>query len=88
MLENSTGLISIAWQKKGDSVEITICDQGTGINNIENIFVPFYTTKADGCGIGLVFSRQIMVNHGGNLTLTNRLEAQGALARIVLPIHD
>jgi len=88
MLENSSGSISIDWQQKDDIVEINIADQGSGISNNDNIFVPFYTTKADGCGIGLVFSRQIIVNHGGSLTLTNRAETQGALARIVLPIHD
>ena len=88
MLENSTGLITIDWQQKDDIVAINIVDQGTGINNADNIFVPFYTTKTDGCGIGLVFSRQIIVNHGGSLALTNRPETQGALACIVLPIHD
>jgi two-component system nitrogen regulation sensor histidine kinase NtrY len=88
MLENSTGQITIDWQQKDDIVEINISDQGTGINNADNIFVPFYTTKTDGCGIGLVFSRQIIVNHGGSLGLTNRAESQGALACIVLPLHD
>ncbi len=80
--------ISIDWQQKDGMVEINISDQGTGINNSDNIFVPFYTTKEDGCGIGLVFSRQILVNHGGDLSLTNRDNNQGAVARIVLPSHD
>ena len=66
-------------------VAINICDQGVGITNSDNIFVPFYTTKTNGCGIGLVFSRQILVNHGGQLTLTNRVEEQGAIASIMLP---
>jgi len=88
MLSNSSGTISIEWQQKEDIVEIKLCDQGTGINNSDNIFVPFYTTKTDGCGIGLVFSRQIIVNHGGNLTLTNRDDCQGAVASIILPMHD
>jgi C4-dicarboxylate-specific signal transduction histidine kinase len=86
MENNKQGVITIAWRNNEDVVELTICDQGTGINNSENIFVPFYTTKVDGCGIGLVFSRQIIVNHGGSLTLTNRHQGQGALARITLPI--
>jgi nitrogen fixation/metabolism regulation signal transduction histidine kinase len=88
MLSYKSGVISIDWQQRADVVEIKICDQGTGINNSDNIFVPFYTTKTDGCGIGLVFSRQIIVNHGGNLTLANRVDEQGAVASIVLPIHD
>jgi len=87
MLMNNIGIITIDWQQKDDIVEINICDQGGGINNSDNIFVPFYTTKMDGCGIGLVFSRQIMVNHGGNLTLTNRVDAPGAVANIIVPIH-
>ena len=88
MAANNTGIITIDWQQKADIVEINISDQGTGINNSDNIFVPFYTTKEDGCGIGLVFSRQILVNHGGSLTLTNKPKNQGALARIVLPINN
>jgi len=44
-------------------------DQGKGINNIDNLFVPFYTTKQEGSGIGLVLCRQIMMNHGGDLTI-------------------
>ncbi len=88
MLANNKGIIEIDWQQQNDTVEINICDQGTGINNSENIFVPFYTTKTDGCGIGLVFSRQILVNHAGNLTLTNKADEQGAIARIILPMHD
>ena len=88
MLANNKGLITIDWQQNDDIVEINICDQGTGISNSDNIFVPFYTTKIDGCGIGLVFSRQILVNHGGSLTLSNRKDYQGAVARIVLPINN
>ncbi|MCJ8293304.1 MAG: ATP-binding protein [Colwellia sp.] len=87
MLANNKGVITIDWQQNDDIVEINICDQGTGISNSDNIFVPFYTTKVDGCGIGLVFSRQILVNHGGSLTLANRDDCQGAVAYIVLPIH-
>jgi PAS domain S-box-containing protein len=88
MLTNNTGIISIEWQQLSDIVEIKIGDQGTGISNSDNIFVPFYTTKTDGCGIGLVFSRQIIVNHGGSLTLTNRDDCQGAIARIVLAMNN
>ena len=87
MLSNSSGVITIEWLQKEDIVEIKLCDQGTGINKSDNIFVPFYTTKVDGCGIGLVFSRQIIVNHGGNLTLSNRGDGQGAVASITLPMH-
>jgi signal transduction histidine kinase len=51
-----------------------------------NLFVPFYTTKQGGSGIGLVLSRQIAEGHGGTLDLENREEAAGARARLVIPL--
>jgi len=65
--------------------EITVTDNGSGISNMDNIFVPFYTTKNAGSGIGLVMSRQIMRNHGGDLLLNNRLDSLGAVATIIIP---
>jgi len=56
-----------------------------GIKNMDNIFVPFYTTKEHGSGIGLVLSRQIITNHGGELLLKNRSDSQGVIATILLP---
>ena len=52
---------------------------------MDNIFVPFYTTKEHGSGIGLVLSRQIITNHGGELLLKNRSDSQGVIATILLP---
>ena len=60
-------------------------DQGKGINNIDNLFVPFYTTKQEGSGIGLVLCRQIMMNHGGDLTIKNRDDRAGVEATLYLP---
>jgi len=68
------------------SIFITIKDQGLGIQNLDNLFVPFYTTKAKGQGIGLCFCRHIIELHGGRLTLNNRSQHQGAEASIQLPI--
>ena len=68
---------------KGQTV-ITVNDRGKGIANLDNLFVPFYTTKQDGQGIGLVFCRKVIEHHGGNLTLVNRKEG-GAKAQITLP---
>ncbi|OKY27230.1 MULTISPECIES: sensor histidine kinase [Thalassotalea] len=77
--------IELSWQVNNDTVHIIICDNGDGIKNPDNIFVPFYTTKKHGSGIGLVLCRQIMFNHGGDLTLTNRQLQTGAVATISLP---
>jgi signal transduction histidine kinase len=52
----------------------------------ENLFVPFFTTKRGGSGIGLVLARQIVEAHGGALTLANRTDARGCVARIRLPL--
>lgn len=64
---------------------IEVEDDGPGISQAENLFVPFYTTKPGGSGIGLVLARQIIEAHGGSLQLANRAQARGALASIRLP---
>ena len=64
---------------------IKIIDQGSGIQNSDNLFVPFYTTKPNGQGIGLVLSRNIIEQHGGKLTLVNTPGASGVTAQITLP---
>lgn len=63
---------------------INIIDNGQGIANNDNLFVPFYSTKAQGSGIGLVISREFIRNQGGDLTLKNRADEQGAIARVSL----
>jgi len=63
---------------------INIVDNGQGIANNENLFVPFYSTKAKGSGIGLVISREFIRNQGGDLTLKNRHDGQGAVAQVML----
>ena len=60
-------------------------DDGPGLSGTANLFVPFFTTKPGGSGIGLVLSRQIAESHGGALTLENRPEAPGCIARLRLP---
>ncbi len=79
------GGVSMGWQTNGDCVEVFIEDEGHGIMNPGNLFVPFFTTKPEGSGIGLALSRQIAEAHGGSLTVTNRSDRVGAEARLKLP---
>jgi two-component system nitrogen regulation sensor histidine kinase NtrY len=69
-------------------VEILIQDEGHGIANPANLFVPFFTTKRGGSGIGLVLSRQIAEAHNGSLTLRNRADGPGCEARLTLPVKQ
>ena len=69
-----------------DCCEFEIVDSGTGISNPDNLFVPFYTTKSYGAGIGLILCRQIASRHYGQVTLENRSDAPGAVARLILPL--
>jgi two-component system nitrogen regulation sensor histidine kinase NtrY len=81
------GGVEVGWQKLGArQVEITIVDEGLGVADTHNLFVPFFTTKPDGTGIGLVLSRQICEAHRGTLTLESRTDRRGALARLLLPL--
>ena len=77
--------VTLTWQLTEKDVILTIEDKGPGLLNPGNAFVPFYTTKAQGSGIGLILSRQICEAHGGSLELTNRHRARGCVAVVVLP---
>jgi two-component system, NtrC family, nitrogen regulation sensor histidine kinase NtrY len=79
------GNVAIGWREKEGCVEIFVQDDGPGIMNPANLFVPFFTTKPDGSGIGLPLSRQIAEAHAGSLVLTNRGTGQGAQALLRLP---
>jgi PAS domain S-box-containing protein len=80
------GAVRVEWLRTGDALDLRVIDEGHGIAHSANLFVPFYTTKTDGTGIGLVLSRQIAEAHGGTLTLYNRADARGAEARLVIPL--
>ena len=69
-------------------LELKIKDQGTGIANLDNLFVPFYTTKKSGSGIGLTLCQQVLQNHNGSIQLNNRVNQQGAEVVLQLPIDE
>ncbi len=79
------GAVTVGWKESGECVEIIVRDEGQGIMNSTNLFVPFFTTKPNGSGIGLALSRQIVEAHGGSLSLANRVNARGAEAIFRLP---
>ena len=80
------GGVSVEWSATNDAVEISVIDEGAGISGTANLFIPFFTTKPSGTGIGLTLARQIAEAHNGVLTLSPRpAPATGAVARIRLP---
>jgi PAS domain S-box-containing protein len=81
------GAVEIGWTTHGlDGIDVSVRDTGPGLPATANLFVPFFTTKPGGTGIGLVLSRQIAEAHGGQLTVENRPDRVGAIARLVLPL--
>jgi signal transduction histidine kinase len=85
-LEVGGGTASVGWRKTRAGLEIAVDDEGPGLSNTSNLFVPFFTTKPGGSGIGLVLCRQIAEAHGGSLTLENRKDTRGCRARLTLPL--
>jgi nitrogen fixation/metabolism regulation signal transduction histidine kinase len=80
------GNVGVGWNQSNGQVELWVSDEGPGLANTANLFVPFFTTKAKGSGIGLVLSRQIAEAHGGTLTVENRSGSRGCEALLRLPI--
>lgn len=84
-LANGTKPVRIGWRMAEDDIEIFIEDCGLGIANTDNLFVPFYTTKPTGSGVGLALAQQIARAHGGEVQLGNREDGVGARATVRLP---
>jgi len=82
----TNGGVRVEWAAGPANVEVFVLDEGPGISNPTNLFVPFFTTKKSGTGIGLVLSRQIAEAHGGSLTLENRKDSRGCRAHLRLPV--
>jgi two-component system nitrogen regulation sensor histidine kinase NtrY len=82
------GPVTVTWRVDGDAVELFVRDEGPGLASTANLFVPFFTTKPGGSGIGLVLSRQIAEAHGGTLVLRNREDRQGCEALMRIGIHS
>ena len=84
-LEVGGTTVHVGWRRTRHGIEIWVEDEGPGLSNTANLFVPFFTTKAGGSGIGLVLCRQIAEAHDGSLKLENRKEGRGARATLTLP---
>lgn len=80
------GTVRIRWQAVEGELVAEVEDDGPGLALTDNLWVPFFTTKPGGAGIGLVLSREIIENHGGRITLDNRTGTRGCLALIRLPL--
>jgi nitrogen fixation/metabolism regulation signal transduction histidine kinase len=80
------GHVWIDWTRNDGFLQVTIEDEGPGLPDTSNLFVPFFTTKPQGSGIGLALSRQIAEAHGGTLALENRTPDKGCRAILRLPL--
>ncbi len=86
--EGAPPKVTLGWNQQEHAVTLFVEDNGIGLLNPSNAFVPFYTTKPGGSGIGLVLCQQIAEAHGGSIDLTNRTDARGCRVRIRLPYRQ
>jgi two-component system, NtrC family, nitrogen regulation sensor histidine kinase NtrY len=82
----ANGGVRVRWRGDASAVVVEVEDDGPGLARTDNLWVPFFTTKPHGTGIGLVLSREIVENHGGSISLANRVGARGCVASVRLPL--
>jgi nitrogen fixation/metabolism regulation signal transduction histidine kinase len=87
VLAKGSGGVRVRWYRKLRAACVEVEDDGPGLAATENLFVPFFTTKPGGSGIGLALARQVVEAHGGNLSLSNRNPGPGCIARVTLPLQ-
>lgn len=80
--------VTICAHEEGGVACIEIADNGPGLANPDNLFVPLYTTKKSGSGVGLALARQIVEAHGGDIALRNRADGPGCIAEVRLPVAE
>jgi nitrogen fixation/metabolism regulation signal transduction histidine kinase len=83
--ETAAPKVSMRWEQHDRKLALIVEDNGIGLLNPSNAFVPFYTTKPGGSGIGLVLSQQIAEAHGGSIELANRRDTRGCIVKVLLP---
>ncbi|MGH9651907.1 MAG: sensor histidine kinase [Bryobacteraceae bacterium] len=84
--QETGGRVFVRYSRTTSAVRIAVRDEGPGLSDTANLFVPFFTTKRGGSGIGLVLSRQIAEAHGGSMTLNNAADGPGCEATLMLPL--
>ncbi|MGH8147173.1 MAG: sensor histidine kinase [Rhodanobacteraceae bacterium] len=87
VLPDVDGCVYVRWRREASRAVIEVEDDGPGPPPSDNLFVPFFTTKPGGSGIGLALVRQIAEAHDGGVTLTAREDARGSVARLWLPLE-
>jgi two-component system, NtrC family, nitrogen regulation sensor histidine kinase NtrY len=83
--QSDSAMVTVRWDANEKEVIMAVDDEGPGLLNPANVFTPFYTTKPNGSGVGLVLSRQVVEAHHGRIEIENRPGGRGCTVKVVLP---